>query len=195
MASEPLSPPFVPADLSRAFNDLVVKDTEVFHGLLEGIGVKLVPGRPCPKAFVLYMGIAIRLGQWEEEGFRHHLDAGLPDARELVRRAVRHGNREKLRAKLLERALNTKRPELTASVTLKLRAKLLERALNGKDKSGVDLNASELTRVRRKLQEVRENRETISYRMARERDDSLYAALSREFTSCETELANLEDTL
>lgn len=72
----------------------------------------------------------------------------------------------------------------------KLRRKLLERARREAREPRIDPRATELARLRSRQSELRFNVETIEFRMARERNDELYAALARQF---EAERAALED--
>jgi hypothetical protein len=83
----------------------------------------------------------------------------------------RHGNREKLRQKLLERA---------------------RRAVQ---EPAADPKAGELARLRSRKVDLSEQKDTISYRMARERDDTLYAALSQQYKAAESDLVIVEGAI
>src|SRR5258707_13045792 len=69
---------------------------------------------------------------------------------------------------------------------------LLERAQRDQQ-TGFDPNSLESDRLQRRRSELEEQQATIEYRMARERDDSLFAALSRQFKSAREELADVHE--
>jgi hypothetical protein len=91
--------------------------------------------------------------------------------RTLRQFAEREGNREKLREKLLERARRAPQP------------------------AELDYVAQERARLQARLADLQEERTTIEYRMARERNDELYAALSRQYSAAQAEQAAVEDAL
>jgi hypothetical protein len=77
----------------------------------------------------------------------------------------------------------------------KLRQKLLERARREGQEPAADPRAAELTRLQARLTELQAQHATIEYRMARERDDALYAALSRQYQAAQAELAAVADAI
>ncbi len=81
-----------------------------------------------------------------------------------------HGRRDKLREKLLERA------RLPAYAGFK-----------------PDLQTLHLTRLQNRRAELQSQRATIEYRMARERDDTLYAVLAGQYQAAKAELATAEE--
>jgi hypothetical protein len=77
----------------------------------------------------------------------------------------------------------------------KLHEKLLARALQASSEPLANPGAAELARLQSRQGELREQVATIEYRMARERNDSLYEALSRQFSTARAELSAAEDAL
>ncbi len=71
----------------------------------------------------------------------------------------------------------------------KLRQKLLERARREVDVPAASARTSDLARLKAQHAELQYQCKTIEYRMAREKVESLYSALSRQFQSAESELA------
>jgi hypothetical protein len=70
----------------------------------------------------------------------------------------------------------------------KLRQKLLVRARQAVQQPAEDPRAKELAGLRARHADVLGQMETIEYRMARERDDGLYAALTRQYAAARAEL-------
>ena len=77
----------------------------------------------------------------------------------------------------------------------KLRQKLLERARREIQEPSIDPRAVELVRLQTRRTELQEQQATIEYRMARERTDTLYAALARQYQAAQAELAAVEEAL
>jgi hypothetical protein len=77
----------------------------------------------------------------------------------------------------------------------KLRQKLLERARGESQEPVIDARAAELARLQARQVDLQAQLATIEYRMARERDDNLYAALSRQFQTAQAELAAAAEAL
>jgi hypothetical protein len=77
----------------------------------------------------------------------------------------------------------------------KLRQKLLERAKREAREPAADPRLAELARLKARRADLLEQRATIEHRMARERDDDLYAALTRQFSTAKAELAAVEDSV
>ncbi|HEY7308435.1 MAG TPA: recombinase family protein [Gemmataceae bacterium] len=77
----------------------------------------------------------------------------------------------------------------------KLRQKLLERARREAQEPAIDPRAMELARLQTRHTELHAQRETIAYRMARERDDNLYAALAGQYQAAQAELREVEEAL
>ena len=59
---------------------------------LRALGLKASPARPIalPDAFLLELGAALRLLEWERRGLTAHTDAGLPPSGQALREAFRH---------------------------------------------------------------------------------------------------------
>ena len=76
----------------------------------------------------------------------------------------------------------------------KLRAKLMERAQRGAYPE-TDSSTDELKRLDIQIRDLDTQKETIEYRMARERDDALYAALSRQFQAVFNDRRSLQARL
>jgi hypothetical protein len=74
----------------------------------------------------------------------------------------------------------------------KLRQKLVERARRDALVPTIDPRAAQLAMLIRRRDDLQTQRTTIEYRMARERDDSLYAALARQFQAAESEYIAVE---
>ena len=92
----------------------------------------------------------------------------LKTLRQLVER---QGNREKLRQLLLERARQAaERPEASPA-------------------------AAELARLRDQQSTLKEEQATIEYRMARERNDTVYEALTRQYTDVKTRVEEVEQAI
>ncbi len=77
----------------------------------------------------------------------------------------------------------------------RLRHKLLERALRESQGLATDAHTAELARLRGRQAELAEQRTAIEYRLARERDDDLYAALGRQYRATVGEATALGDTI
>ena len=77
----------------------------------------------------------------------------------------------------------------------KLRQKLLERALQEGQESARDPRRTELARLQIRQTELQGQHAIIEYRMARERDDALYAALSRQYQAIQADLAAVAESI
>ena len=77
----------------------------------------------------------------------------------------------------------------------KLRQKLLERALQEGQESARDPRRAELARLQARQTELQGQHAIIEYRMARERDDALYAALSRQYQAIQADLAAVAESI
>jgi hypothetical protein len=77
----------------------------------------------------------------------------------------------------------------------KLKQKLLERAQREIQEPKIDLRALELTRLQSRQTELRSQRETIEYRMARERTDILYLGLTRQYQVVLADLSKVEEEI
>jgi hypothetical protein len=77
----------------------------------------------------------------------------------------------------------------------KLRQKLLERARRDGQGPATDPRAVELARLQARRTELQAQHATIEYRMAREPDDALYAALSRQYKAAQAELAAVAEAI
>src|SRR5262249_26554845 len=77
----------------------------------------------------------------------------------------------------------------------KLRQKLLERARRQFQEPVIDLRAVEMARLGTRRTELQAALSTIEYRMARERDDNLYAALARQHEAARTGLFELDTAI
>ena len=77
----------------------------------------------------------------------------------------------------------------------KLRQKLLERALREGQESARDPRRAELARLQARQTELQGQHAIIEYRMARERDDALYAALSRQYQAIQADLAAVAESI
>jgi DNA invertase Pin-like site-specific DNA recombinase len=75
----------------------------------------------------------------------------------------------------------------------KLRQKLLERALREAQVPEINPRAREVARLHSRQTELQAERANIEYRMARETDDNLYAALTRQYKAAQAELATVEE--
>src|SRR5262249_31549752 len=83
----------------------------------------------------------------------------------------RQGNREKLRQLLLERARQAaERPEASPA-------------------------AAELARLRDQQSTLKEEQATIEYRMARERNDTVYEALTRQYTDVKARVEEVQQAI
>ena len=56
---------------------------------LDALGLEATPEKPMslPSRFLLQLGAALRLLDWEAQGFSFHRAVGLPEAREVIRHA------------------------------------------------------------------------------------------------------------
>jgi hypothetical protein len=77
----------------------------------------------------------------------------------------------------------------------KLWQKLLERARREAREPAVSPRARELAQLQSRRVDLQSQRATIEYRMARERDDALYTALSRQYQAAQAELAAVEEAV
>src|SRR3954467_8845560 len=77
----------------------------------------------------------------------------------------------------------------------KLRQPLLRRAVQAAGQPGASPAAAELARLRRRQVSLQEEQATIEYRMARERDDTLYAALARQYGAAQAQAREVEQAI
>jgi len=77
----------------------------------------------------------------------------------------------------------------------RLRQKLLERARRAAQPGQADPRAAELARLRNRQTDLVDQKGTIEYRMARERNDALYAALVRQYEAAQAELATVAQSI
>ena len=77
----------------------------------------------------------------------------------------------------------------------KLRQKLLERALQEGQEYARDPRPAELARLQARQTELQAQHAIIEYRMAREQDDALYAALSRQYQAVQADLAAVAESI
>lgn len=85
--------PHLPAELEATLVRHAIEDADAVIGLLDDLGFrKPVDGGPpvrLPAAFLLGLGLALRLFVWEARGLRVHRDAGLPAAGDVLDVVVR----------------------------------------------------------------------------------------------------------
>lgn len=76
-----------PHDLIRAVAVEADRDADRVITFLRALGLDASTGRPrhLPPAFLLAVGPGLRLLAWEANGYTAHTDAGLPDARTVLR--------------------------------------------------------------------------------------------------------------
>jgi hypothetical protein len=87
MATPPASNTFgFPTDLVAAITDEAALDADRVGQFLQSCGLRVSPDRPIrlPSSFLMDLGAALRLLDWEQAGIRVHLDAGLPTAEQLL---------------------------------------------------------------------------------------------------------------
>jgi hypothetical protein len=77
----------------------------------------------------------------------------------------------------------------------RLRAKLLERARRDAGGRPADPRDAKLARLRERHGELGAHRATIEYRMARERDDNLHAALARQYREAQADSAGIDESI
>jgi hypothetical protein len=67
------------------------RDTDRVGLFLDALGIRATPEqpKPMPAGFLLHLGAALRLHDWEAQGFFFHRTAGLPPAREVIQDAFR----------------------------------------------------------------------------------------------------------
>lgn len=86
-------PPHIPAELEASLTRNAIEDADQVVALLSELGFREpAPGHPpvrLPAAFLLGLGLALRLSLWEARGLRVHRDAGLPSAAEVLDGVVR----------------------------------------------------------------------------------------------------------
>jgi hypothetical protein len=77
----------------------------------------------------------------------------------------------------------------------KLRQKLLERARRERCEPAADPRIAELGRLTTRRADLQEQLDNIEYRMAREREDSFYDVLKRQYQAARSELSAVEEAL
>lgn len=84
--------PAIPPDLVTAVEEDAARDAGRVALFLRTLGLKVSPARPIalPDAFLIELGAALRLLEWERRGLSAHLDAGLPPSGRAIRDAFRH---------------------------------------------------------------------------------------------------------
>jgi hypothetical protein len=78
-----------PADMVSAVALDASRDADRVGFFLEQLGLGATPDKPLqlPAGFLLSLGAALRLLNWEAQGFFIHREAGLPDAQQAIRDA------------------------------------------------------------------------------------------------------------
>ena len=86
----PVDLPF-PPDLISAVRDQAERDANCVAVFLAALGLEASQEKHLclPANFLLYLGGALRLWLWEQQGLYLHRDAGLPDARQAIKDAFR----------------------------------------------------------------------------------------------------------
>jgi hypothetical protein len=77
----------------------------------------------------------------------------------------------------------------------RLRQKLLERAHRESARSDDDQRSTELKRLRCRYAELKEESDTIEFRMARERDEQIYERLKHQYREALSQLAEMAETI
>jgi len=79
--------PNVPGELVAAVAEDAARDADRVGQFLRTLGLGGSPDRPVrlPAAFLLELGAALRLGDWEQRGLQVHREAGLPSAQQALR--------------------------------------------------------------------------------------------------------------
>jgi hypothetical protein len=77
----------------------------------------------------------------------------------------------------------------------RLRQLLLERARRAAEQPAASPAAAELARLRGRQAGLQEEQAAIEYRMARERDDTLYAALARQYAAAQAQVKEVEQAV
>ena len=95
--------PEFPLDLVTAVAGDADRDADRVALFLQALGLKPSPARPLalPAAFLLELGAALRLLEWERRGLSAHTDAGLPPSGQALREALRHLDIPELAARTL----------------------------------------------------------------------------------------------
>jgi hypothetical protein len=83
--------PGIPSDLVDAVASQAESNAELVVAFLGAIGLCATPGRPIalPRRFLLDLGAALRLLEWERLGLEAHVDASLPVASAALAAAFR----------------------------------------------------------------------------------------------------------
>jgi hypothetical protein len=90
MAANPLLPAVdVPHDIVTAIARDAARDAERVGLFLTQLGLKTTPEKPLalPAGFLCHLGAALRLLEWEGQGFFFHIDAGVPKAQQAIHEA------------------------------------------------------------------------------------------------------------
>ena len=76
-------------DLVTAVTVDAARDASRVVFFLDALGLEATPEKPMslPSRFLLQLGAALRLLDWEAQGFSFHRAVGLPEAREVIRHA------------------------------------------------------------------------------------------------------------
>jgi hypothetical protein len=84
--------PELPLGLVTAVAEAAARDAARVRLFLEevSLGASLALPIPLTSAFLLELGAALRLLEWERRGLSAHLDAGLPPSGRALREAFRH---------------------------------------------------------------------------------------------------------
>jgi hypothetical protein len=77
--------------MAAAAADDAGRDADRVGFFLRAFGLRATPEKPAPlpERFLLHLGAALRLCEWEAQGFFYHRAGGLPEAREALRDAFR----------------------------------------------------------------------------------------------------------
>ena len=69
-------------ELIHAVEAEAARDADRVGGFLAARGLRASPEKPIhlPARFLLYLAAALRLFDWETQGFTHHFEVGLPSA-------------------------------------------------------------------------------------------------------------------
>ena len=78
-----------PAEMVAAVAVDAARDADRVGLFLDHLGLGATPEKPrlMPAGFLLHLGVALRLLAWEAQGFFFHREAGLPEARQVIRDA------------------------------------------------------------------------------------------------------------
>jgi len=96
---------------------------------LHAVGKEAIPQKLITAAFLLHLGMALRLLDWESKEFQFHREAGLPDAHQAIRNAIG--------------ALNAPATDPTGFCVAVLRLAMERFAWNGPRELGADIALGE----------------------------------------------------